>query len=73
MLERVVPLLDLVEAFIRSRGAGQLRPALPIRAAIVQVAANLLLRCAAGQLRAPLWGEGDHALALAKHLFFPKP
>jgi AcrR family transcriptional regulator len=69
LLERVVPLLTLVESFIRSRGQGHLRPNLPVRAAIVQVAANLLLHGAAGSLAEPLWGPGDHALALAKLLF----
>jgi AcrR family transcriptional regulator len=69
MLERVVPLLTLVEAFIRTRGHEHLRPNLPVRAALVQVAANFLLHSAAGSLAEPLWGPGDHALALAKLLF----
>lgn len=69
MLERVVPLLTLVESFIRTRGHEHLRPNLPIRAALVQVAANLLLHSASGSLAGPLWGPGDHALALAKLLF----
>jgi hypothetical protein len=68
MLERVVPLLSLVEDFIRERGAARLQPGLPIRAALVQVAANLLLRSAVGGLRVPLWGPGDHALDLANLL-----
>jgi AcrR family transcriptional regulator len=72
MLERVVPLLTLVEAFIRTRGQDHLRPNLPIRAALVQVAANLLLHSAAGSLAGPLWGPGDHALALAKLLFLDR-
>jgi AcrR family transcriptional regulator len=70
MLERVVPLLDAVESFIRVGGSERLRPGLPIRAALVQVAANLLLRSATGSLRVPLWGPGDHAIDLAKLLFF---
>ena len=73
MLERVVPLLTLVEAFFESRGVDQLRAGLPVRAALVQVAGNLLLRSASGQLRVPLWGEGDHALLLAKVLFLAPP
>ncbi|PRP91398.1 Biofilm operon icaADBC HTH-type negative transcriptional regulator IcaR [Enhygromyxa salina] len=70
VLERVVPLLTLVENFIRERGAERLRPGLPVRAALVQVAANLLLRSSVGGLRVPLWGPGDHAMTLAKLLFF---
>jgi AcrR family transcriptional regulator len=69
MLERVVPLLDMVETFIREAGSNRVRPGLPIRAAIVQIAGDLLLRSAAGSLRTPLWGPGDHAPWLARTLF----
>lgn len=68
MLERMVPLLTLVEAFIRTRGHGHLRPNLPIRAALVQVAANLIVHSAAGSLAEPLWGPDHHALTLTKML-----
>jgi AcrR family transcriptional regulator len=68
MLERMVPLLTLVEAFIRTRGHGHLRPNLPIRAALVQVAANLIVHSAAGSLAQPLWGPDPHALTLTKML-----
>ena len=70
MLERVVPLLDAVEAFIRTQGAGRIRPGLPVRAALVEVAGGLLLRSCVGALREPLWGPGDHASLLAKTIFF---
>jgi AcrR family transcriptional regulator len=70
MLEQVVPLLGTIEAFIASAGSDRLRPNLPIRAALVQVAGDLLLRSAAGQLRGPLWGPGDHAKLLARILLF---
>jgi AcrR family transcriptional regulator len=69
VLERVVPLLTLVEQFIRTRGREHLRPNLPVRATLVQVAANLLLHGAAGSLAAPLWGPDNHAFLLAKLLF----
>lgn len=73
MLERVAPLLDLVEAFIREGGSELIRPGLPIRAAVVQIAGDLLLRSAAGSLRTPLWGPGEHARALARVLLFRDP
>ncbi len=73
MLERVAPLLGMIEGFIRDGGATRLRPGLPIRAAIVQVAGDLLLRSAAGSLREPLWGAGDHAKLLARAVFFRDP
>lgn len=73
MLERVAPLLGSVEGFIRGAGSTLLRPDLPVRAAVVQVAGDLLLRSAAGSLRSPLWGPGDHARTLARALFFRDP
>jgi AcrR family transcriptional regulator len=69
MLERVVPLLGVVEKFVREAGSTRVRPGLPIRAAIVQLAGDVLLRSAAGSLRTPLWGPGDHAQLLARTLF----
>ena len=69
MLERVAPLLGTVENFVREAGSPRLRPGLPIRAAIVQISGDLLLRSAAGSLRTPLWGPGDHAKLLARTLF----
>lgn len=69
MLERVAPLLGTIETFVREAGSTRLRPGLPIRAAIVQIAGDLLLRSAAGSLRTPLWGPGDHAQTLARSLF----
>ena len=70
LLERVVPLLDLIEQFIRSGGGELLRPGLAVRAVIVEIAANLLMRSAAGRLRTPLWGPEDPALVHAHLLFF---
>ena len=69
LIERVVPLLTLVEQFLRTRGRDHLRPDVPVRAALVSVAANLLLHNASGSLAGPLWGPDHHALALAKLLF----
>jgi AcrR family transcriptional regulator len=70
LLERVVPLLDLIEDFIRRGGGERLRANLPIRAALTQVATNMLLRSAAGSLRVPLWGEGDHSIELVRIFLF---
>ena len=70
MLERVAPLLDIVEGFIRAHADERLRADLPVRAAIVQIAGDLLLHTAAGTLREPLWGSGEHAITLANILFF---
>ncbi len=70
LLGEVVPLLDVVERFVRVEGHGLVVPALPVRAAILQCASSIVLRSAAGPLQAPLWGPVDHARALARSLFF---
>lgn len=73
MLERVAPLLGMIEGFVRDGGSTRLRPGLPVRATIVQIAGDLLLRSSAGKLREPLWGPGDHAKQLARVLFLRDP
>lgn len=71
LLEQVVPLLDLVERFARIEGHAEIRRGLPVRAAILQVASDAVLRAAAAEFKAPLWGDADHSRALARALFFP--
>ncbi len=68
LLHQVAPLVDLVERFVRTQGRGAVRPGLPVRAAVLQIATDGLVRAAAGPLRTPLWGEGDHARTLAELL-----
>lgn len=72
LLGEVAPLLDVVERFVAREGRGLIRPELPIRAAILQVASGTVLRAASGGLRDPLWGPVDHAWTLARVLFFEK-
>ena len=74
LLAAVVPLLDVLERFVRVEGHGLIRKDVPVRAAILQTASGILLRSAAGSLRVPLWGPDDstdHARQLARLLFFP--
>jgi AcrR family transcriptional regulator len=68
LLEQVSPLLDRVELFIRTKGAGARRSDVPLRAALVHTCAGVLLRAAAGPLAAPLWGPGQHSRRLARRL-----
>lgn len=70
LLEEVVPLLDIVERFVRIDGHGEIRRDLPVRAAILQIASHTVLRAAAAEFRAALWGDLDHTRALARALFF---
>jgi AcrR family transcriptional regulator len=69
LVGQVAPLLDAVEQFIVSAGSDQIQPGLPIRAAIMQTATDVLLRSAAGALREPLWGPQDFAAELTRRLF----
>ena len=70
LLGEVVPLLDLVERFLLVEGRELLRPELPVRAAILQVASAIILRSASGALQQPLWGPIDQSRALARLLLF---
>ena len=70
LLGEVVPLLDLVERFLLVEGRELLRPDLPVRAAILQVASAIILRSASGALQQPLWGPIDQSRALARLLLF---
>lgn len=73
LLDEVVPLLDLVERFIQIEGRAEIRPGLPVRAAIVQVASDIVLRSAAAEFKTALWGDTDHTRELARALFFDNP
>ena len=73
LLAAVAPLLDAVEAFVAGRRLAKLRPALPVRAAILQVACAPLVRSAWGPVGASLWGPGPDATpALARALLLPE-
>ncbi len=67
--KEVVPVIDGVEMFIKAKGGKHLRKGLPVRAAVLQVASDMLVRAAAGDLREHLWGKGDHARSLTAALF----
>ncbi|MCH9687194.1 MAG: TetR/AcrR family transcriptional regulator [Deltaproteobacteria bacterium] len=73
VLGQVVPLLDVVQRFIERHGEGLLRPGLPVRAAVLQIASDVLLKGAAGSLREPLWGPTDHTHQLARALLLREP
>ena len=68
LVDEVAPLVEIVEVFLRREGRASDRPELPIRAALMQVASDILLRAAAGPLREPLWGPRDEAATLARIL-----
>ena len=71
---QLVPLLDLVEAFLSaSRSSGVVPDDLPVRAVILQLGANELLRAAAGDLEGPLWRDAPGTRALLGRYFALDP
>lgn len=73
LLRGAVPMLDEIEGFFRAEAGENVPRDLPLRAAILFVASDTLLRRASGDLGAQLWGETGHAYALAKRLFLVEP
>jgi AcrR family transcriptional regulator len=73
LVEQVAPLVDTVERFVRIQGQGSIKKGVPVRAAIMQISGDVLLRAAAGPLREPLWGTDDHAQVLAEALMLDLP
>ena len=69
ILQEVVPLLNEVVLFVKRAGQDEIRPGLPIRAAILQLVADTLLRVVAGPISTPLWGKENHSSTLTRILF----
>ncbi|MFT5686517.1 MAG: hypothetical protein ACI8RZ_007473 [Myxococcota bacterium] len=63
----LVPLLDWVEAWLSTAGAKHIPAEVPIRAVILQLGSDALVRAASGSLRDSLWGE-PKTLLLARKL-----
>ena len=63
--KEIVPVIDAVEAFTEREGPGLV----PAREAIMQAAAGILLRAAAGPLRRSFWGSEDRTVELARKMF----
>ncbi len=53
----LVPLLDWVEAWVSTAGADRIQDGVPLRAALLQLGSDALVRAASGPLRDTLWGE----------------
>lgn len=66
--EQVVPLLDVLERTIVEQGGDALRPGVPVRAAVMQIGSEALLRAASGSLREPLWGPKIFSQQFARTL-----
>ena len=64
--QQLVPLLDHLEAFIRAADAVPER--IQVRAALLQIGTDSLVRAASGSLAGPLWGDVD-GLRTVRQLF----
>jgi AcrR family transcriptional regulator len=71
--DQLVPLLDLVEGFLSANRSGVVPQDLPVRAVILQLGANELLRTAAGDLEEPLWRDAPGTRALLQRYFALDP
>lgn len=69
ILDAVTPVIDALERFLVEDGGEVVRPGLPARAAILQLAMGTLVRAASGPLEKPLWGEGEDLPTMARIVF----
>lgn len=69
LLGGIDSVLKRVELIVDTQGRHRLRPGLPLRQAVLQTAADILLREVAGPLRVPLWGRRDRSMKLATKLY----
>jgi AcrR family transcriptional regulator len=69
LLKEIAPLLGTVETWVEQQGDGKLPPGVSVRAALLQIISDVLLREASGPLREPLWGESNSTMPLVRQLF----
>lgn len=69
LLEAGLPLLHMVERFIRDKGKGVVRDDVPVKDALLQLVAGAFVRSASGPLEHALWGDADTTPAIARVLF----
>lgn len=67
--QRLVPLLDHVEAGLRHAGVAPSR--LPVRGALLQIGSDSLVRAASGPLRERLWGLEDPMVGVRRLFELP--
>lgn len=69
LLEAGVPILEMVERFVRDEGREHVPRDLPVRAALLQLVSSTFVKTASGPLEAALWPGEDQTKALARFLF----
>ena len=70
--KEIVPVLDMLEQYIKIQGQDQLPKGVSIRAAILQLSSDVLLRAASGNLRKALWGDQCSIMPLVNQMFIGK-
>ncbi len=66
----LVPVLDLVETWIRTEGSKVVSSDIDVRSAILQLTATALVRDSSGPSALPLWGPAPDTMGLLRRLFF---
>ena len=72
LLKEIAPLLGLVEAWVEQQGSRELPEGVSVRAALMQIVSDVLLRSSSGPLRVALWGEKDSTMPLVRQIFLGK-
>jgi hypothetical protein len=54
-------------------GKETMREGIPVRFVLMQVAVQVMIRSAMGDLAVPMWGEGEPTLKLSRILFLKEP
>lgn len=69
LLEGGVPLFEMVERFVETKGKGSTPPGLSVRSALLQIVSATFVKASSGTLQDTLWNGEDHQRTLAKMLF----
>jgi AcrR family transcriptional regulator len=69
--EQLVPILDEVARWIEINGEGLRPEGVPVRAAIMSMCSDALIRAASGPLQLPLWGPESKTMVLCRKLLLP--
>lgn len=63
-----IPLVDIIEAFVRSQGSAHFPEDFPVRSAVLQSMLTHVVFSSTSHLSGSLWSEGDHTVRLTRSL-----
>ncbi|MEC7750005.1 MAG: TetR/AcrR family transcriptional regulator [Myxococcota bacterium] len=64
------PVINTIESWVEREGKGKVAPGLDVRAALLLIGSDALLRRASGPLGDRLWGPTERSLEFSRQLFF---